>query len=55
MSLRLEQDRQAAPPRDARAYVGRDEAFVEPSGAPFTLRCGALLIDLQEVEAALAG
>ncbi|HZT57231.1 MAG TPA: RDD family protein [Pyrinomonadaceae bacterium] len=47
MSLRLEQDRPVAPPRDARAraYVGRDDAGVAPAGAPFTLRCGALLID----------
>jgi uncharacterized RDD family membrane protein YckC len=47
MSLRLEQDRPVAPsPRDARprAYVGRGEA-AETASAPFTLRCGALLID----------
>ncbi|HST50978.1 MAG TPA: RDD family protein [Pyrinomonadaceae bacterium] len=47
MSLRLEQDRPVAPsPRDARsrAYVSRDEA-AETESAPFTLRCGALLID----------
>jgi uncharacterized RDD family membrane protein YckC len=47
MSLQLEQDSPAAPQRDARAraYVGRDDAIVETAGAPFTLRCGALLID----------
>jgi uncharacterized RDD family membrane protein YckC len=46
MSLQLEQDRPAAP-RDARprTYVERSEAGVETVGAPFTLRCGALLID----------
>jgi uncharacterized RDD family membrane protein YckC len=46
MSLQLEQDRPAAP-REARTrtYVERSEASAETAGAPFMLRCGALLID----------
>jgi uncharacterized RDD family membrane protein YckC len=47
MSLQLEQDRPAATPRDARAraYVATSGESAEAVSAPFTLRCGALLID----------
>jgi uncharacterized RDD family membrane protein YckC len=47
MSLQLEQEKPAAPPRDARprAYVGRAQMTVGRLSAPFLLRCGALLID----------
>jgi uncharacterized RDD family membrane protein YckC len=49
MSVRLEQNRPATPPRRddvrARAAMQRADANFERLRAPFSLRCGALLID----------